>query len=204
MPKKSLPHVLSLSPKGKKKNARRQQLEAKTLVSLTLESKERVRLLPPRSEGEESQAPVTARLPAKHHSGCSDRLSRGRSAWRLSALPTSPSVWSDQHHLSASPPPPAAPSGSSSAGAEPRSILGSAASARGGVTVRRSGGLWQPSAASSPCRRLCPAPFPGAADQPLPGDRQRMGFLAGDGCSEPGRLLDFLKNSSGVSGAESH
>lgn len=37
-------------------------------MSLTLESKECVRLLPPCSEGKESQALVTARLPAKHRS----------------------------------------------------------------------------------------------------------------------------------------
>lgn len=151
-------------------------------------SREPVHLLPPRSEGEDSRAPGTAGLPAKHRSGCWDQLSCGRPAWRPSALPL---VWSHQHHPSSSPPPPAAPSGSSSAGAEPRSILGSAASARGGIAGRRSGGLWHPSAASPPCRQLYPAPFRGAADKPLPGDLQHRGVLAGAGCSEAGRPLDF-------------
>lgn len=49
-----------------KKKERSSLLEAKTLLSSTPESKERLHLLLPCSEAEESQTPVTARLPAAH------------------------------------------------------------------------------------------------------------------------------------------
>lgn len=124
-----------------------------------------------------------------------EQLSHGHFTSRPSALLTSPSVWSNQHHPSSSPPPPAAPSGSSSAGVPSRAPSWAALHRLGEELPRWSGGLWHPSAASSPCRRLCPLPFQGAADEPLPGDLQRVGFWQGIGAPKLDGSWIFEKNT---------